>query len=181
MKKTIMFVIFFSILSLSYAQAQYDNYLRISGDMGSTVNSQRDKKFGIGGNISWMTTDNLLSLNNNNFITLGIKAHNNPYGEGKLISSLMNKKDDAFNYLLPFVGYRITQNGVENGFFIEPRIGVAIGPSYTAFAFAPLAGYAYNSFDFSLYCDMGFGNEEGPILKKQFYNIGFSIAYNIRL
>lgn len=179
--KKIIFLIVFCILSLINAHAQYDNFLRISGDMGSIVNSQRDKKFGLGGNISWITTDNLLSLNNNNFFTLGIKAHNNPYGEGKFISSILNKEDDAFNYLLPFLGYRVTQKGVENGFFVEPRIGVAIGHSYTAFTIAPLAGYAYNEFDFSLFCDMGFGSDEGLILKKQFYNIGFSIAYNMRL
>lgn len=180
MKKFILLVVF-CIISFVNAQAQYDNYLRISGDMGSIVNSQRDKKFGMGGNISWMITDNLLSLNSNNFVTLGLKAYNNPYGEGKFLSSINNNKDDAFNYLLPFVGYRITQKGVENGFFIEPRIGVAIGPNYTAFAIAPLAGYAYNAVDFSLYCDMGFGNEESPIGKKQFYNIGLSVAYNIKL
>ena len=180
MKKN-LFLVVLSLIFFVNAQAQYDNYLRISGDMGFIVNSERNKKLGMGGNISWLTTDNLLSLNKNNFISLGVKAHNNPYGDGKFISSIMNEKDDAFNYLLPFVGYRITQRGVENGFFIEPRIGVAIGPSYTAFTFAPLAGYAYNAFDFSIYCDMGFGNEEGPILKKQFYNIGFSIAYNISL
>lgn len=179
--KKFIFLVVFCIISFVNAQAQYDNYLRISGDMGSIVNSQRDKKFGMGGNISWMITDNLLSLNSNNFVTLGLKAHNNPYGEGKFLSSINNNKDDAFNYLLPFVGYRITQKGVENGFFIEPRIGVAIGPNYTAFAIAPLAGYAYNAVDFSLYCDMGFGNEESPIGKKQFYNIGLSVAYNIKL
>lgn len=180
MKKIIILVIFI-IISLLYVQAQQDNYLRVSGDMGLTVNSQRDKKFGMGGNLSWLTTDNILSLNNNNFITLGVKAHNNPYEEGKFISSIMNKKDDAFNYILPFAGYRITQKGVENGFFIEPRFGVVFGSNYSAFAFAPIAGYAYNTFDFSIYCDIGFGNVESAIWQKHFYNIGVSFAYNIKL
>lgn len=171
----------FSLISIVYARAQFVNYIRISGDMGSTVNSQRDKKFGMGGNISWLATDNILSLNNNNFISLGVKAHNNPYGEGKFVTSIMNKKNDAFNYIMPFAGFRITQNGVESGFFIEPRIGILIGSGYSAFAFAPMAGYAYNKFDFSVYCDMGFGNEVSAIKKKHIYNIGVSIAYNLKL
>jgi len=180
MKKFISIIIF-SLIPFVYSHAQYLNYIRISGDMGSTVNSQRDKKFGMGGNISWLTTDNILSLNNNNFISLGVKAHNNPYGDGKFVSSIKNKKDDAFNYILPFTGFRITQNGVESGFFIEPRIGILIGSGYSAFAFAPIAGYAYNKFDFSIYCDMGFGNENSAIQKKHIYNIGVSVAYNIKL
>ena len=100
MKKN-LFLVVLSLIFFVNAQAQYDNYLRISGDMGFIVNSERNKKLGMGGNISWLTTDNLLSLNKNNFISLGVKAHNNPYGDGKFISSIMNEKDDAFNYLLP--------------------------------------------------------------------------------
>ncbi len=180
MRKTILILIL-GFLSFVNAQAQYDNYIRISGGMGSTINSQRDKKLGMGGDVSWLTTDYLISLNYNNFFTLGIKAHNNPYGEGKFISSILNKKNDAFNYIMPFAGYRITQHGVENGFFIEPRIGAVFGSGYSAFAFAPIAGYAFSNFDISIYGDMGFGSEENAILKTNFYTIGVSFAYTLKL
>ena len=180
MRKAVLFVIL-CFASIVYAQAQYDNYLRISGDLGSTINSQRDKKFGMGGSLSWITSDNILSLNDKYFFTLGAKAHNNPYGEGKFISSIMNEKDDAFNYILSFVGYRLTQKGVENGFFIEPRIGAAFGSGYTGYAFAPIAGYAYKNFDFSIYGDLVFSDKKSAIWEKNFYNIGVSIAYNIKL
>ncbi|HBT85864.1 MAG: hypothetical protein PHO13_00615 [Fermentimonas sp.] len=177
MKKTI-FTLLFSIGILMSANAQFTSYIRLSGDIGIVSNSEKDKKFGVGGTVSWLTVDNLISGNEYNYISLGIKGFNNPYGEGKLFSSIMNDEDDGFNYIMPLLGYRFTQKGVEEGFFIEPRIGAAFGASYTAFAISPLAGYSFNNLDFSIYCDMGFGSEISAIQKKSFFTPGLSIAYS---
>lgn len=178
MKKKI-FLILFTVVTLGTAQAQHSNYIRISGDAGFVVNSERDKKFGLGGTLSWLTQDIFIAKNSDNYISLGLKAFNNPYEEGKLITSIMNDKDDAFNYLMALAGYRITGQGISDGFFVEPRIGAVFGASgYTGFAFAPLAGYAYRNFDFAVYCDMGFGRENSAVLKKNFFTPGLSIGYN---
>lgn len=181
MKKTILIVILFAALTIQSAEAQQSNYIHISVDAGLVVNTGQDKKFGLGGTLGWLTQDNLLSLNPNNFISLSVKAFNNPYGEGKLLSSINNSANDGFTYIMPLAGYRITQEGVSNGFFVEPRIGAVFGDSYTGLAFSPIAGYAVRQFDLSIYCDMGFSSKEAPILKKNFFTPGISIAYNIGL
>ncbi len=181
MKKKI-FILLFTAVTLATAEAQHSNYIRISGDAGLVVNTDRDKKFGLGGTISWLTQDNLLSQNPDNYITLSIKGFNNPYGDGKFLGSLFNDKDDAFNYIMPLAGYRLTQQGVADGLFVEPRIGAVFGASgYAGLAFSPLAGYAWQHFDFSLYCDMGFGSQSSAIHKKNFFTPGISIGYNIGL
>jgi len=179
MKKT-LFILLFTLVTISVTQAQKSNYVHIAGDAGFVVNTERDKKFGLGGTIGWLTQDNLFFSNPNNYISLSVKGFNNPYGEGKLIGSILNDKDDAFNYIMPLVGYRITQTGVSEGFYVEPRMGVVIGASgYTGFSFSPMAGYAYRDFDFSLFCDMGFGNEVSAIRNKNFFTPGISLGYNI--
>lgn len=162
--------------------AQESNYVRVSADAGFVVNTNRDKKFGAGGSIGWLTVDNWLSRSGTNYIALHFKGFNNPYGEGKLISSILNDRSDAFNYIMPLVGYRFTGIGASNGFFAEPRVGVTIGAGgYTALTFSPLAGYAYENLEFSAFCDMGFGGKESAIRQKNFFTPGVSIAYNITL
>lgn len=180
MKKTIFIVILLTALTVQSAKAQ-SNYIRISADAGLVVNTGQDKKFGMGGTLGWLTGDNLLSLNPNNYISLSVKAFNNPYGEGKLFSSINNDADDGFTYIMPLAGYRITQGGISDGFFVEPRIGAVFSSGYNGLAFSPIVGYAVQQFDFSLYCDMGFGSKESPILKKNFFTPGISIAYNFSL
>ncbi len=180
MRKTI--VILFAAFLSGTVMAQDNNYIRISGDVGLVTNTERDEKFGIGGTLGWLTVDNLISQSGNNYIALHVKGFNNPYGEGKLISSILNDKNDGFSYIMPLLGYRLTQRGMSDGFFIEPRIGMAFGASkYAAFAFAPLAGYTYGGFEFSLFCDMGFGWKNNAILSKNFFTPGVSIAYNITI
>lgn len=182
MKQTIFIIMLLAALTVQPAKAQESNYIHISVDAGLVINTSRDKKFGLGGTIGWLTRDNLFSMNPDNYITLSMKAFNNPYGEGKFISSIRNKTDDGFTYIMPLAGYRITQQGIADGFFIEPRIGAVFGgSSYTGLAFSPIAGYAVQQFDFSLYCDMGFGNKNSAIRKKNFFTPGISIAYNISL
>lgn len=179
--KRIIIILFFSIGILMSINAQFDNYIRLSGDIGIVSNSERDKKFGAGGTISWLMVDNILSNNNYNYISLSLKGFNNPYEGGKLISSIMNDMDDAFNYIMPLVGYRFTQKGFEDGFFVEPRIGAVIGTSYTAVAFAPLAGYTYLNLEFSFFCDVGIGAKNSAIRKKNFATPGISAAYSFGL
>ncbi|MDR2815736.1 MAG: hypothetical protein LBB62_03430 [Proteiniphilum sp.] len=181
MKRTIFIVILLAALTIQSAEAQESNYIHVSVDAGLVANAGQDKKFGLGGAIGWLTQDNLLSLNPNNYISLSVKVFNNPYGEGKILSSIMNDAGDAFNYIMPLAGYRFTQQGVAEGFFVEPRIGAVFGASYAGFAFSPIAGYAVQQFNFSIYCDMGFGNKKSAILKKSFFTPGISVAYNINL
>ncbi|MDD4776905.1 MAG: hypothetical protein PHV53_01320 [Fermentimonas sp.] len=179
--KKVVFTLLFTILILMSAKAQYNNYIRLSGDIGIVTNSERDKKFGVGGTVTWLTVDNMLSKNEFNYISLSVKGFNNPYGEGKILSSILNDADDAFNYIMPLVGYRFTQRGIEDGLFIEPRIGAAFGASYTAFAFSPLAGYSFQNLELSIFLDTAFGSKNSAIHKKSFVTPGVSIAYNLGL
>lgn len=182
MKRIIFTVLLLAVLTFQSVEAQETHYIHLSVDAGLVANTSRDKKFGLGGTIGWLTQDNLLSQNPNNYLSLSMKGFNNPYGGGKLISSINNDKNDSFNYIMPLLGYRFTQEGVADGFFVEPRIGAVFGAgSYAGFAFSPLAGYALQQFNFSLYCDMGFGSKESAILKKSFFTPGISVAYNINL
>lgn len=181
MKRLFFICLLFAALTLQLVEAQESNYINVSADAGLVVNTGRDNKFGVGGYIGWITQDNLLSLNPNNYFTLGVRAFNNPYGDGKILTSVMNDADDAFNYVMPLFGYRITQLGISDGFFVEPRIGAVFGASYSGFAFSPIVGYALKQFNFSAYCDMGFGSKQSAIHKKSFFTPGISIAYNISL
>ena len=181
MKQILFIAVLLAALTIQSAEAQEANYIHVSMDAGLVVNTNRDKKFGMGGTLGWLTQDNFFSFNSNNYLSLNVKAFNNPYGEGKLLSSVLNDENDAFNYIMPLAGYRFTQQGVQNGFFIEPRIGAVFGSNYAGFAFSPIAGYAVQQFNFSLYCDMGFGSKNSAISKKNFFTPGISIAYNISL
>ena len=185
MKKVFISLII-CVLALISATGQenyykYDNYIRVSGNIGFSASSERNEKLGVGGEITWLTGDNLFLLNRNNFMTLGIKGFNNPYGDGNYVSSIMNEKSDAFNYILAFVGYRVTKQGAEQGFFVEPRTGIAFGSNYSAFAFSPLAGYTYNNIEFSIYCDMGFSSKRNALRKTNFFTPGVSSAYSFKL
>jgi hypothetical protein len=178
--KTTIFILLFTVFSFISTQAQHSNFIRLSVDAGLVVNTERDNQFGMGGTLSWFIQDNLFSFNPDNYISIGITGFNNPYGEGKLIGSILNDKKDGFNYIMPLLGYRITQQGIADGFFAEPRMGIVIGSGYTGFAFSPLAGYAYRNFDFSLFCDMGFSDKVSfAMRKKNFFTPGISIGYNI--
>lgn len=181
MKRTIFLIILFVALTIKSVEAQETNYLNISLDAGFVVNSGQDKKFGMGLNIGWLTQDNLFSFNPNNYLSLNLKAFNNPYGEGKFLSSINNDANDGFTYIMPLLGFRFTQEGIVDGFFVEPRIGMVFGSGYTEFAFSPIAGYAVQQFNFSIYCDMGFGSEVSAILKKNFFAPGISVAYNFSI
>lgn len=177
----IIFSFVLILCSVFSAHAQFDNYIRISGDAGVVANSERDKKIGLGGSVSWLTIDRFISGTNGNFISLGVKAFNNPYGDGKFLSSIMNDIDDGFNYIMPLIGYRFAQKGIDEGFFIEPRIGLAFGAGYTAFAVSPLAGYTFDKLDIALFCDLGFGNKNNAIRNKNFFTPGVSVAYSFGL
>jgi len=179
MERIFLIGILLIALTTPSAKAQDANYIHVSADAGLVANTNRDKKLGIGGTLAWLAQDNLFSLNTRNYISLSVKAFNNPYGDGKFVSSIMNEANDAFNYLMPLAGYRLTQQGVEDGFFVEPRIGAVFGAGYSGFAFSPIAGYALQQFNFSVYCDMGFGRENSAIREKNFFTPGISIAYNI--
>lgn len=179
MKQILFTSVLLIALAIQPALARDANYIHVSADAGLVANTNRDKKLGMGGTLAWLAQDNLFSLNPRNYISLSVKAFNNPYGEGKFISSIMNEADDAFNYLMPLVGYRLTLQGIEDGFFVEPRIGAVFGASYSGLAFSPVAGYALQQFNFSIYCDMGFGRENSAIREKNFFTPGISIAYNI--
>ena len=178
MKKTIL-ILLFTAVTLTATQAQKSNYIHLSGEAGLVVNTERDNKSGLGGTVGWFTQDNLFIFNPDNYISLSVKGFNNPYGEGRLIGSILNDKNDGFNYIMPLIGYRITQHGVTDGFFVEPRMGIVIGSGYTGFAFSPIAGYAYRNLDFSLFCDMGLSDKVSAIRKQNLFTPGISIGYNI--
>ncbi|HBL33824.1 MAG TPA: hypothetical protein DDZ96_08395 [Porphyromonadaceae bacterium] len=180
-KATFFVLLTAAVIFTTNVKAQETNYLRLSVEPGMVLNTKKDGKFALGGSIGWLTQDNFMAQNENNYLSVTLKAVNNPYGDGKILSSILNDKDDAFNYGTLLIGYRFTQQGIENGFYVEPRIGGALGASYGAFVFSPAAGYAYDHFDFSLFLDAGFGSKNNAIGEKNFFNLGLSIGYNIGL
>lgn len=177
MKKSALLLSLLITLALP-AKGQFENYIRISGDAGIVANTERDKSFGMGGTLSWMTSDNIISFKENNFITLSVKGFNNPYGDGKFISSILNGENDGFNYILPMLGYRITQKGIKDGAFAEMRLGPLYGSNYSGFAMSPIVGYAFNYFDISLHCDIVFSTRMSVIGKQNFAEPGISFAYS---
>lgn len=178
--RKIILLLFLFVSSTFLTKAQTNHVIRISGDLGIVANSNNERKFGMGGTVSWLAIDNQLSKNGKNYLSLSIKGFNNPYGEGKLLTSILNDKNDALNYLMPLVGYRITFKDITNGFFLEPRVGAIFGASgYKGFAFSPMAGYGLENFNIAIYLDMGFGNKNSPILKKNIVSPGISIGYMI--
>ena len=49
---------------------KYDNYIRVAGNIGLSASTEHNEKIGIGGEITWLTGDNLFLLNRNNFVIL---------------------------------------------------------------------------------------------------------------
>lgn len=179
--KKLLLLFTVAILATMGVNAQ-DHYIRVSIEPGAVLNTKMDKKFALGGSVAWMMEDEFISGNDNNLISVTLKGMNNPFLDGKLISSMFNKEYDAFNYIMPLVGYRFAQDGIDDGFFIEPRIGVAVLAGGKAnFVIAPQAGYTYENFDFGVFCDMGFGGKPNAIKTNNFFTLGATIAYNIEL
>ena len=127
----------------------------------------------MGGTISLMYFTNNYSSVNSDAITLGLKGFNNPWNGGKIVSSILNGKADAFNYLSVLAGY---QKRI-NHYFIEPRIGIAKGSNYDAFIFSPQIGYTHENFDFGCFVDFGTGNKQNAIGSKKFSTLGLNIGY----
>src|SRR5690606_15404211 len=73
-----IFILFlFSLVTWGTVQAQRNNYIHLSGNAGVVINSERDKKFGIGGTVSWLAQDIFIAQNPANYISLTLKAFNN--------------------------------------------------------------------------------------------------------
>ncbi len=178
LKTTLLSIILFAFAAS--AQAQSGNYIHISAQTGFVVNSAHDRKLGLGGNAAFLLSDKLIDKNQKNFWTFSIKAFNNPIEDGEFFSSFNNKEYDAFNYVGLLAGYRYTLQGMQNGFYAEPRLGYGVLASgRSAFLFAPVVGYTYNNIDFALFCDMGFSGNKMTIQKNQFITLGLSVGYNI--
>ncbi len=158
---------------------QPDYCIHISGNSGFVLDSKRDRRFGLGGTIAFMLKDKWINKNEQGFFTISVKGFNNPYGDGKLIASILNDKGDAFNYIQLLAGYRYTLDSMANGVYVEPRIGYTKLAGSSAFTIAPALGYTYNNFDFALFCDMGFASKRLANLKDGFVTLGVSVGYNI--
>lgn len=160
--------------------AKSGNYIHLSGDAGFVLNATQDRKLGIGGNIAFMMKDRWVNKNDKGFWTITVKGFNNPFGDGEFLSSILNKKADAFNYIQFLAGYRYTLEGMKEGVYVEPRIGYTmLAKSKSAFAFVPSVGYTFNNFDFALFCDMGFAGKKLGNQKNSFVTMGVSVGYNI--
>ena len=155
-------------------------YIHVSGQAGWVLKTKQDKSFGIGGTVGLMFQDNLLSQKN--YFTLSAKGFNSPFGDGKFITSILNKKTDAFNYYELLAGYRFTTNSIENGLFAEPRIGFGKGYTYQAFVFSPVIGFAFNKFELGVFSDFGFSQDANVLTgEKGYTTLGLSVGYNIGL
>ncbi|MHB9057067.1 MAG: hypothetical protein ACYC2P_13130 [Paludibacteraceae bacterium] len=180
--KTKLFTLLAAVVLTSTAlSAQTISYLHISGQAGLVTNSQQDRKLGLGGSVAWFRQDNLLFNSEKNYFTLTLKGFNNPYGEGKFISSIMNGANDAFNYIGLLAGYRLTAGNAAAGFYAEPRLGAGFVPGGTGFLFSPALGYAFNGIDIAVYSDMGFRGKPLVTGTNNFYTVGLSVGYNIGL
>lgn len=177
-KLTFLFAI---LLTTSVLTAQ-KNVLNISGQVGTVMNSNQDRKFGLGGSVAWLVQDQFISKSEKNYLSLTFKAFNNPYEEGKLISSVFNEANDGFNYVAALAGYRVGFQSISNGFYIEPRVGMGLFASRKkSFVIAPAIGYTYKNIDFGAFCDMGFSNSNYATLTNRFFTVGLSVGYNIGL
>lgn len=165
-----------TVLQKSYAQ----NALHVSAEAGAVLKTNKDKSLGVGGTIGVMVQDNFFFIEPTNYLTFSVKGFNNPYGDGKIISSIFNKESDGFNYIAFLLGYRMTQDNFSDGWFFEPRFGYAAGSLYGALIFAPVGGYAYKDFDFGAFLDLGFGEKNSAIGSKNFYTLGITVGYNLR-
>lgn len=179
LKKTTLLMV--AVIFATGLNAQ-KNYLNISVQAGQVINSQKDRKFGLGGSLAWLHQDNYMSQNENNYFSLTMKILNNPYGEGKFISSMFNNADDGFNYVSALLGYRFAFQSIENGVYIEPRLGYGHFAGHkSSLIISPQIGYTYNQFDFSAFCDFGFAKKPFITGKENFATIGLSVGYNIGL
>lgn len=179
--KTKLFTLMVVLLTTGTLSAQTKSYLNVSGQAGFVVNSQEDRKLGLGGSAAWLQQDGFLFNCSKNYLTLTLKALNNPFREGRFVSSILNNKFDAFNYLGVLAGYRLTTGSAANGFYVEPRLGAGVEGSGISFLFSPAAGYAYKNFDFALYSDMGFAGKTQATGTDNFFTVGLSVGYNIGL
>ncbi len=178
-KKCLLLLI--AVITAVSASSQ-QNFLNVSAQAGSVLNTDQDKSFGIGGSITWLHQDGYLAKSENTYLTLTVKGFNNPYGEGKFISSILNDKGDGFNYITALAGYRVAFQQITDGFFLEPRLGVGFfAENKSSFLFSPLVGYTIKKFDIGVYCDMGFSKENFAIKKDNFFALGVSVGYNIGL
>jgi hypothetical protein len=178
-KKSLLLLI--AVITAVSASSQ-QNFLNISAQAGSVLNTDQDKSFGIGGSVTWLHQDGYLAKSENNYLTLTLKGFNNPYGEGKFISSVLNDKGDGFNYITALAGYRVAFQQITDGFFLEPRLGVGFfAEKKSSFLFSPMVGYTVKKIDIGVYCDMGFSKENYAIKKDNFFTLGVSVGYNIGL
>jgi|LSQX01.3.fsa_nt_gb hypothetical protein len=179
LKKSLLLLI--AVITAVSASSQ-QNFLNISAQAGSVLNTDQDKSFGIGGSVTWLHQDGYLAKSENNYLTLTLKGFNNPYGEGKFISSVLNDKGDGFNYITALAGYRVAFQQITDGFFLEPRLGVGFfAEKKSSFLFSPMVGYTVKKIDIGVYCDMGFSKENYAIKKDNFFTLGVSVGYNIGL
>lgn len=174
MKRLLFVTLFIALVSLS-AFSQYQFGIKVSPEAGMILKSNKSNKLGAGGTISLMYSHNYFSNENSDAFSLSIKGFNNPWDGGKIVSSILNGKSDAFNYLAVLVGY---QKKIKS-YYIKPRIGFAKSYDYTAFIFSPQIGYSYQNFDFGLFMDVAAGNDNTPIGDKNFNTLGLSVGYFI--
>lgn len=182
MKTKIFAFLIFSIFAIGAISAQSLMYLNISADGGFVTNSAEDRKFGVGGSAAFFLQDNLIAKTDRHFWTITARAFNNPILDGKIISSVLNKKTDAFNYIGLLAGYRIATGDMQNGLFVEPRVGTAFTYGWNPlFLLSPTAGYAIQGFQVGAFGDFGFGGKDLVIGKKSLVTIGISLGYNFNL
>ena len=183
--KRIIFGAIVLIAGVSSAQTPKDKvYIHISGDCGLVLNSDQDRKTGLGSTISFLIPDNWLLSNERNYFTLGVKGLNNPVYKGKFISSINNNSLDAFNYFQFLAGYRFCERIPENGWYFEYRLGLTmfdLNFNNYAFDFSPAFGYVYHKFDFSIFGDLNAAAANTVVGKNEFYTLGVSIGYDIGL
>lgn len=172
----------FSIFAVGTLSAQSLKYLNVSIQGGSVTNSVEDKKIGVGGSTALFLQDNLIAKTDRHFWTITARAFNNPIRDGKFISSVLNKKTDAFNYVGLLAGYRLSTGDMQNGLFLEPRVGTALVYGWKpTFLVSPTVGFATRGFEVGAFGDFGFSNENLVMGKDNFVTVGISLGYNFNL
>ncbi len=168
------------IISCGALFAQSKVYLHVSGQGGRVVQTERDKSIGIGGTLGVMISDTFLFNSDNGYLTFSVKGFNNPYNGGKFVTSIMNDKNDAFNYLQFLAGYRYTTFEATNGLYIEPRVGANLVSLFRpGFAFSPVMGFTAKGFDIGVFADMGFHGVKTSVGYNNFTTVGLSVGYNL--
>lgn len=182
MRTKLFTLLIFSLFAVGTLSAQSLKYLHVSAQAGSVTNSVEDKKIGIGGTAALFLQDNLIAKTDRHFWTITARAFNNPIRDGKFISSVLNKETDAFNYIGLLAGYRMATGDMQNGLFIEPRVGTALVWDWKpTFLFSPTVGYAMNGFEIAAFGDLGFSNHQLVMGKDNFVTVGISLGYNFNL